>query len=74
MLMSIPEATGRNCPLFYASMLGYAVQERFGNVSCRASDCPMWRWDDPDIPFRGYCGLAGRPEKLAGGGCCNDRS
>lgn len=74
MLMSIPEATGRNCPLLYAAMLGAAVRESDGDAYCRVSDCPMWRWDDPDIPFRGYCGLAGRPEKLAGGGCCNDRS
>lgn len=28
---------------------------------CQCAMCMMWRWENPEKPERGYCGLAGRP-------------
>ena len=63
MLCTEAEAAGKWCPNTRTSddeKCHQSINRPDGDISCLASKCMTWRWDDPKKET-GYCGLAGRP-------------
>jgi hypothetical protein len=55
MLVTQEEAWGKVC------MIATKIRGEFN--PCDAKNCMAWRWSTaPGPPWKGYCGLAGKPE------------
>lgn len=62
MIMTVRQAERKICP----------YQSGETSKKCTASECPLWRWANPDLLIlekdmppdikAGYCGAGGRPE------------